>query len=141
MEQLFYESIQSLNPENKGWKIQRPPDSEEYFLANFNIQVGFDEEKLSAISSNDPADFGFTWDELVAKNQELLDYEPMRLLKVERDRLLVETDWMSLPDSPEMTEDWKTYRQELRDLPSTQSPSMDEGGVGIINVIWPTPPE
>ena len=141
MEQLFYESIQSLNPENKGWKIQRPPDSEEYFLANFNIQVGFDEEKLSAIWSNDPADFGFTWDELVAKNQELLDYEPMRLLKVERDRLLVETDWMSLPDSPEMKEDWKTYRQELRDLPSTQSPSMDEGGVGIINVIWPTPPE
>ena len=141
MEQLCYESIQSLNPENKGWKIQRPPDSEEYCLANFNIQVGFDEEKLSAIWSNDPADFGFTWDELVAKNQELLDYEPMRLLKVERDRLLVETDWMSLPDSPEMTEDWKTYRQELRDLPSTQSPSMDEGGVGIINVIWPTPPE
>ena len=76
MEQLFYESIQSLNPENKGWKIQRPPDSEEYFLANFNIQVGFDEEKLSAIWSNDPADFGFTWDELVIETKRLeAEYE------------------------------------------------------------------
>ena len=140
MEQLFYESVQFLNPENKGWKIQRPPDSEEYFLENFNIQVGYDEEKLEAIWSNDPADFGFTWDELVAKNQELIDYEPMRLLKEERDRLLVETDWMSLPDSPEITEAWKTYRQELRDLPASAEPKWSSED-GLTNVTWPTKPE
>ena len=31
---------------------------------------------------------------------------------------LSETDWMSFPDSPTMTDAWRTYRQALRDLPS-----------------------
>ena len=42
--------------------------------------------------------------------------EPMRRLREERDRLLVETDWMSNPDSPAISDAWKTYRQALRDL-------------------------
>ena len=37
MEKFFHAAVQALNPENKGWKIQRPPDSEEYFLVNFNV--------------------------------------------------------------------------------------------------------
>tara|TARA_R110001592_G_scaffold189872_1_gene435495 strand:+ start:738 stop:1025 length:288 start_codon:yes stop_codon:yes gene_type:complete len=34
-----------------------------------------------------------------------------------RDRLLKETDWMANSDVT-MSDDWKTYRQALRDLPS-----------------------
>jgi hypothetical protein len=72
MEKFFHTAVQALNPENKGWKIQRPPDSEEYFLENFKIEVGYDDDTSEAIFSDDPADFGFTWADLVAKNQELL---------------------------------------------------------------------
>ena len=101
---IFHNAVKNLTS-GKEWRCLTIPDSEKYFLDHFEI-VSIDKNR-QAQYSNDPSDFGFTWDELVAKNQELLDYEPMRLLKVERDRLLVETDWMSLPDSPEMTEDWK----------------------------------
>ena len=38
-------------------------------------------------------------------------------LRFERNKLLVETDWMANSDVT-MSDDWKTYRQELRDLPA-----------------------
>ena len=79
-------------------------------------------------------------EEIDAKRKELRDAEPMRLLRQERNRRLSETDWMSFSDSPTMTDDWKTYRQALRDLPSTAEPQLDENGQ-LTNVTWPTKPE
>jgi len=38
-------------------------------------------------------------------------------LRNRRNDLLAETDWMANSDVT-MNDDWKTYRQELRDLPS-----------------------
>ena len=38
-------------------------------------------------------------------------------LRIKRNRLLTETDWMANSDVT-MSDDWKTYRQQLRDLPS-----------------------
>ena len=38
-------------------------------------------------------------------------------LREKRNNLLAETDWMANSDVT-MSDDWKTYRQELRDLPS-----------------------
>ena len=38
-------------------------------------------------------------------------------LRFKRNRLLSETDWMANSDVT-MSDDWKTYRQQLRDLPS-----------------------
>ena len=53
-------------------------------------------------------------------------------LRAQRDRLLAESDWTVLADSPTPTAAWKTYRQALRDLPdNTTDP---------FNVVWPTPP-
>ena len=78
--------------------------------------------------------------EIDAKIQELESAEPMRLLRQERNRRLSETDWMSFSDSPTMTDDWRTYRQALRDLPSTAEPQLDENGQ-LTNVTWPTKPE
>jgi len=40
-------------------------------------------------------------------------------LRLERDFLLGQTDWMCLPDSPTMSDEWKKYRQELRDITNT----------------------
>ncbi len=67
--------------------------------------------------------------------------EPMRRLREERDRLLVETDWMSNPDSPAISDAWKTYRQALRDLPASTTPVIDTTSMcGITSVTWPTKP-
>jgi predicted outer membrane protein len=38
-------------------------------------------------------------------------------LRFKRNKLLEETDWMANSDVS-MSDDWKTYRQQLRDLPS-----------------------
>lgn len=53
-------------------------------------------------------------------------------LRAERNRLLAESDWTVLADTPTPTAAWKTYRQALRDLPgNTTDP---------FNPVWPTPP-
>ncbi len=85
-----------------------------------------------------------TEDEINAKITELKNAEPMRLLRVERNRLLAETDWVStksIDTGVGISTDWKTYRQSLRDLPSTQTPVLDNNSsVGISSVTWPTKP-
>ena len=58
-----------------------------------------------------------------------------REIRSKRDSLLRESDWTQMPDSPLSAESkaaWATYRQELRDLPST----IDENG----EVAYPTEP-
>ena len=64
-------------------------------------------------------------------------------IRRKRDSELLRTDWIvSVTDSPmtqEKIEEWKVYRQALRDLPSTQSITLD--GNNIPNeIVWPTPP-
>ena len=40
-----------------------------------------------------------------------------------------------------MSNDWKTYRQALRDLPASSSPSLDEFyDLDFSSVTWPTEP-
>ena len=80
-----------------------------------------------------------TEEEIETKLAELRTAEPIRLLREERDRRIAETDWMANSDVT-MTDDWKTYRQALRDLPSTASLTLDEEG-NLTNVTWPTKPE
>ena len=62
----------------------------------------------------------------------------MRLLRIERNRRLAETDWMANTDVV-MTDEWKTYRQALRDLPATAEPKLDVDG-NLTNIIWPEVP-
>ena len=77
-------------------------------------------------------------EEIQTKLAELNAAEPMRLLREERNRRLQETDWMANSDVT-MTDEWKTYRQALRNLPSTAEPKLDENGQ-LTNVTWPTKP-
>ena len=76
--------------------------------------------------------------------QEIITEAPMKKLREERDNKLLETDkYTSIPDWPHSSEEvkqaWITYRQELRDLPSTSTPELDGNG-NLTNVTWPTPP-
>ena len=86
-----------------------------------------------------------TDDEINTKYNEMISSKyPMKLLRDERDRLIAESDWRVIKakeTSTNIPTAWKTYRQALRDLPSTQTPVLDSNSpVGISSVTWPTPP-
>ena len=81
-----------------------------------------------------------TLEQVNAKIAELQAAEPMRLLRIERDRLIAETDWWVLPDRTP-TDEQLAYRQALRDLPDNSTPVLDYTTfVGISGVTWPTKP-
>jgi len=87
-----------------------------------------------------------TEDEINAKLVELEKEEPHRLLREERDRRLTACDWVVAKHTEHgkmVPEDWKIYRQALRDLPSiSYRPELDESGdLKMDSVAWPTPPE
>lgn len=75
--------------------------------------------------------------EIQAKLAELAAAEPMRILRQERTQLLAQSDWMANSDVT-MTEEWRVYRQALRDI-TTQTPSLDSDG-NLTGITWPTPP-
>lgn len=69
--------------------------------------------------------------EIEAEVSRLTAAEPMRLLRLERDKRLLDTDWWASSDMA-MTQAQIDYRQALRDLPAnTEDPD---------NVTWPTAP-
>tara|TARA_A100001388_G_scaffold275626_1_gene261521 strand:- start:719 stop:1087 length:369 start_codon:yes stop_codon:yes gene_type:complete len=80
--------------------------------------------------------------EINAKISELDAAEPMRLLRKERNSLLNKTDWTQNDDVPTETQTkWQTYRQQLRDLPATASPTLDSDyNLNLSSVNWPTEP-
>ena len=66
--------------------------------------------------------------------------EPMRLLRVERDARLSKTDWRASSDLT-ISDALKYYRQALRDLPASASPSLDSNyDLDLTSVTWPTEP-
>jgi len=76
--------------------------------------------------------------EFETKITELKKLQPMRHLRNERNQLLNESDWMAGQDRT-MTQAEKDYRQELRDLPTTQTPTLNEDG-NTVGITWPTKP-
>ena len=78
-------------------------------------------------------------EEVEAKIRELQQLEPYRLLRIERDRLLKETDWRASSDL-NLPESWRAYRQALRDLPANAKPKLDENDkLDMSSVAWPSP--
>ena len=78
--------------------------------------------------------------EINNKISELNSAEAMRLLRLERNARIAETDWRASSDLT-ISDDWKTYRQALRDLPATASPSLDSNyDLDLTSVTWPTEP-
>ena len=78
--------------------------------------------------------------EINTKISELDNAEPMRLLRVERDRRIALTDWRASSDLT-ISDAWKTYRQALRDLPASATPKLDSNfNLDLTSVTWPTEP-
>jgi hypothetical protein len=73
---------------------------------------------------------------LLQRSQEIINAKPLKKLREERNKRLAKCDWVVIratsTDTP-VPEEWKTYMQALRDLPSTtEDPA---------NPVWPVPPE
>jgi hypothetical protein len=75
-------------------------------------------------------------EEFEAKLQELIDAQPLKDLRKERNKRLTDCDWVvtraTSTDTP-VPDEWKTYMQALRDLPDvTEDPA---------NPVWPVAPQ
>jgi len=122
----------------KEWVLRGEPTTEAEFNAMFRKITG--NNNGTAIESSTPSDFGTTWKAVSDKKTELANAEPMRLLRVERDRLLAETDFTALGDVTQSS-DMKSYRTKLRDLPSGASPKLSsDGSLDMSSVTFPTKP-
>ena len=53
------------------------------------------------------------------------------VIRAERNKLLVESDWTQLPDAPVDAAVWATYRQALRDVTTQANP---------FAIVWPESP-
>jgi hypothetical protein len=53
------------------------------------------------------------------------------VIRAERNKLLVESDWTQLPDAPVDAAAWATYRQALRDVTDQANP---------FAIVWPESP-
>lgn len=84
-----------------------------------------------------------TEQEILSKNAELINEIAYDHLRIERNRLLIESDRYSLSDYPHANDtiknQWLTYRQQLRDITS-QTPTMNLETGEISNITWPTKP-
>ena len=86
-----------------------------------------------------------TEEEIIAKLDEIHAEEPYRLLRIERDLLFKECDWVTLraartgqPIPPE----WAAYMQALADLPQNNTPVLNEFyELDRSSVNWPVKPE
>ena len=85
-----------------------------------------------------------TQEELDTKLTELKAAEPMRQLRIQRNKLIAETDWTQLKDIDLdiiRERNWKNYRQALRDLPSKSNPKLDGSGkLDMSSITWPDKP-
>ena len=98
--------------------VEGEPTTKEEFESSYREQIGTDGDM--AIMSSDPSEWKLNWEQVKAKVDELSVTQPFEQLRIDRDNLLKETDWMANSDVT-MSEEWKTYRQALRDLPANTS--------------------
>jgi len=81
-----------------------------------------------------------TADEITAEQTRLEGLRPTKLLREERDRRLKLCDWRASSDLT-LADAWKTYRQALRDLPASATPTLDSNGnLDLTSVTFPTEP-
>ena len=119
-----------LKGQNIANSVEGEPTTKEEFEKSYREQIGTDGN--TAIMSSDPSKWKLNWEQVKAKVDELSVTQPFEQLRIDRNNLLKQTDWMANSDVT-MSDAWKTYRQQLRDLPAnTKEPA---------NPIYPTKPE
>jgi hypothetical protein len=134
-------SIQQLKLDE--YNVSFPNELTEEVLGNFDVylvqQTPMPNDYTKNISEGTPqlidGVYNQVWNQADA-TQEEIDIKiqnQWELIRVARNEILTQCDWTVLPDSPVSTsiEEWKTYRQELRNITSQSNP---------FEVTWPTQP-
>ena len=102
-----------------------------------------DDNNYNNIEWTDTTQTKPTEEEIISKINELNTILGWEILRIERNKLLKETDKYMVLDYPNLSEskknEWITYRQLLRNLPSTQTPELNDLG-DLINITWPVEP-
>ena len=122
-----------------GWVMRGNPTTENEFNSFFRKITGADSNG-SAIESDNPNEWGVTWKQVSDEITKLDAAAPLVELRRQRDAKLIETDWYALSDVT-MSDEMKTYRQALRDLPAHsngKNATLKDGVLG--NVSWPKKP-
>ena len=122
------------------WVLRGEPTSETEFKKMFTKVTGEDANG-SAIESSDTSKWGVTWKQVSDKMTAIDAAAPMKELRRQRDAKLAETDFYALGDVT-MSDEMKTYRQALRDLPASndgKDASLASDG-SLENVKWPQKP-
>lgn len=113
------------------------PQTEEEFLTNVNWISGVDEENICLFSDEKL----ITWQQIQQYKTAAYSSFALDLLRVERNKLLAQTDWWAVPDRT-MTQQQIAYRQALRDLPDNSTPTLTTTGeLDKSSVTWPVKPE
>ena len=97
-------------------------------------EVGLTEEQGIIEGSYQPNEYKIVDGEAVIRTDNTLE-----ILRNKRNELLRQSDWTQVNDSPlsdSKKQEWATYRQSLRDLPST-----NQSVNNIADVIFPSMPE
>ena len=118
------------------WVLDGNPVSESEFNSTFKKVMSEDSNGLAVLSS-DTSDFGVSWSQIqtALANGGVV---AMAQLRIKRNELLAQTDWMSASDYT-MSDAWTTYRQALRDLPANNT-NASWDGTTLGNVTFPTKP-
>ena len=123
----------------KEWVLRGEPTKESEFKEMFRKVTGADENG-SAIESADTSKWGVTWKQVSDKMATIDAAAPMKELRRQRDAKLAETDWTALSDVT-LSDNMKTYRQALRDLPASADGKDASLKDGVLeNVTWPQKP-
>ena len=134
---LLTESInECIGNTTTGWNLIGAPTTEEEWKASFKMiktPIVFNDDGTTKTEGvwRTEDEWGITWADIKAKWDAKIAAQPLKDLRGERNDKLADTDWTANSDVT-MTDEMKTYRQALRDLPAnTSDPS---------NPTWPTKP-
>jgi len=88
-----------------------------------------------------PVGSSITTEEFKLKYDEVEKDYSINILRLERNVLLKDCDWVMVTDyNPPNKDEWVTYRQVLRDLPQTQPNITTDNNGNLINPVFPTKP-
>jgi len=121
------------NQEMAKWFDGVLPDEDGWYMASSDITG-----KRYKLSNGEAVEM--TEEEIIAYSNSTLLESNMVWIKSERNRLLLESDWTvnpQIPMSESKAAEWASYRQQLRDFPSTVTVEMLRSEAGLS---WPVRP-
>jgi len=128
-------TIQKLFP-NTSFSIAGP--NADFLTANNvvelveNLSFTTPTQKLSSVDAyvDSGKAYSVKVESTTSEEQTTLTNQQWSSIRLQRDNLLKNTDWRASSDLT-LSDDWKNYRQALRDVPTQSDP---------FNITWPTAP-